>query len=664
MRWMLVLLVTTTAVYAQPSVDWTRVYGRGYNEQPMCVLEMPDGGYAVGGIHAGTSNAFRVWRFGADGEWLSTRDYVHTVGGVNAMAIGSNGGLALTGYGGSSQTAVIIQLDQSGNIYRSRYFGYEHTVPVGIAATPDSGFIVISSDNWYNHGDSLLFTRFGGNGQVAWQITRPDWKVNCVILLHDGNVIAAGRIRSNGNWEPRAIKFTTGGDVVWERSVGLPELEITGLAETGDGGFLVAQGAIITRTSALGIPVWTYEASDALPGWNHILAQPIVTSDNSYLVLKLGSGTRPGWGPTMLIPQYDVLSENGQLIRSHVVGRVGGWDSELVGAASRDGGAIICGTVAIDTDSLTLFLSRTCPADVVSGQVQVIESRHPTETAVRLIHAQGEIFEWSLTHVGPGLRARVGSTPLWDIPENGDGNDGDSIIFRARMPLRAGSIDTFFVEADSCASAMIYYTVGCHEDSLAIFHGYAAVGGLIADPTWGGFNVSFHSRCESLLDHWELISAPDWSPELAETTRLTPANDLGGATYSDIFLPAYFRRIIHPEVVDSFGCRVAFEQYTIVAVTNPADDHPLPVAAEFSLAAYPNPFNAETTIELELARPRDVHVRIVNVLGQEVARLWEGRLEAGPRTLHWNASANASGLYFAVAQAGGTVRTTKLLLLK
>jgi hypothetical protein len=95
-----------------------------------------------------------------------------------------------------------------------------------------------------------------------------------------------------------------------------------------------------------------------------------------------------------------------------------------------------------------------------------------------------------------------------------------------------------------------------------------------------------------------------------------------------------------------------------------ADDRPSPVASNFSLSAYPNPFNPSTSIEIELASPQSVTLSIVNILGQEVARLHDGRLNAGKQSFIWNGNAQSSGIYFAVARSDALVRTTKLLLLK
>jgi 5'-nucleotidase/UDP-sugar diphosphatase len=79
---------------------------------------------------------------------------------------------------------------------------------------------------------------------------------------------------------------------------------------------------------------------------------------------------------------------------------------------------------------------------------------------------------------------------------------------------------------------------------------------------------------------------------------------------------------------------------------------------------YPNPFNPATTIAYSL--PEDCHVRleIYNLLGQRVATLVEGWETAGQRSVRWDASGLASGVYVCRLAAGDYAQTRKMTLLK
>ncbi|MBN2417354.1 M20/M25/M40 family metallo-hydrolase [bacterium] len=80
--------------------------------------------------------------------------------------------------------------------------------------------------------------------------------------------------------------------------------------------------------------------------------------------------------------------------------------------------------------------------------------------------------------------------------------------------------------------------------------------------------------------------------------------------------------------------------------------------------AYPNPFNARTTIRVDLETAAFVNVAIFNSRGQEVAAVWDGRLDKGPHDLPWNADRMPAGLYFCRIISGVRNVVLKLALVK
>ena len=79
---------------------------------------------------------------------------------------------------------------------------------------------------------------------------------------------------------------------------------------------------------------------------------------------------------------------------------------------------------------------------------------------------------------------------------------------------------------------------------------------------------------------------------------------------------------------------------------------------------YPNPFNPSTTIKYDLPVDTRVTLRVFNIIGQEVATLVNGEQRAGYRSVEWNASELASGVYFYRLEAGNFTSVKKLLLLR
>jgi len=84
---------------------------------------------------------------------------------------------------------------------------------------------------------------------------------------------------------------------------------------------------------------------------------------------------------------------------------------------------------------------------------------------------------------------------------------------------------------------------------------------------------------------------------------------------------------------------------------------------------YPNPFNPETVVPFAIPETGDVRVAVYNLLGQEIAVLASGRLEAGFHRVTWNGNdasgrAMSTGIYFVKMVANGFTDVNKVMLLK
>ncbi len=80
---------------------------------------------------------------------------------------------------------------------------------------------------------------------------------------------------------------------------------------------------------------------------------------------------------------------------------------------------------------------------------------------------------------------------------------------------------------------------------------------------------------------------------------------------------------------------------------------------------YPNPFNPTTTIDFVVPQSGFATLKVYNVLGQEMATLFEGAADAGAvYTFRFNALNLPSGLYFYTLRATGSVETRRMLLIR
>jgi hypothetical protein len=84
---------------------------------------------------------------------------------------------------------------------------------------------------------------------------------------------------------------------------------------------------------------------------------------------------------------------------------------------------------------------------------------------------------------------------------------------------------------------------------------------------------------------------------------------------------------------------------------------------------YPNPFNPSTIIRYEIATASDVSLLVFDASGARVRELYRGPRRRGVYEVAWDAKNDAgrtvaSGIYFCRLEAGDTIETRKMLLLK
>jgi hypothetical protein len=99
--------------------------------------------------------------------------------------------------------------------------------------------------------------------------------------------------------------------------------------------------------------------------------------------------------------------------------------------------------------------------------------------------------------------------------------------------------------------------------------------------------------------------------------------------------------------------------------TSVDDNSPLDVPACFSVNQnYPNPFNPSTTISFTLSSESSVSLKVIDILGREVATLVSEEMPAGTYSRQWSAYNMPSGVYLYRLRAGDFVKTEKMILMK
>lgn len=100
--------------------------------------------------------------------------------------------------------------------------------------------------------------------------------------------------------------------------------------------------------------------------------------------------------------------------------------------------------------------------------------------------------------------------------------------------------------------------------------------------------------------------------------------------------------------------------------TNPVsiENETGPNDANFDLSTYPNPFNEAASIELFTGQPTEILIRAVNLLGQEIDKIYQGPASAGKTTYLWSNQELSSGMYFIVISTPQFTKSRKVVHLK
>jgi len=98
--------------------------------------------------------------------------------------------------------------------------------------------------------------------------------------------------------------------------------------------------------------------------------------------------------------------------------------------------------------------------------------------------------------------------------------------------------------------------------------------------------------------------------------------------------------------------------------TSVDDDPYASLPSHLGAGNYPNPFNAQTAINYNLPYAGQVRLEIYDLAGKKVTTLVDGSQNAGQKTVYWDASSMASGVYFFKLDFDGASETRKMVLVK
>jgi len=164
------------------------------------------------------------------------------------------------------------------------------------------------------------------------------------------------------------------------------------------------------------------------------------------------------------------------------------------------------------------------------------------------------------------------------------------------------------------------------------------------------------------VSHYAVYRSATSGFPVRDSTRLQMTTDSTIVDSSTSVGNKYFYRITTVDVHGNESIPTPELGITVTALPGVSE---MNLPDEFGLSQnYPNPFNPSTIIRYALPYKSNVSLTVFNTLGQQVAQLANGDMEAGYHQVQFDGNGLSSGVYFYRIHAGDFVETKRLILLK
>ena len=605
-------------------------------------------------------------------------------------------GFVVVGYAqnGSQKDILAARLSSVGQVIWTTYLGTTRDEEGwGVAQADDGNFIIagFGVDPTQNRnevvlaalsadGDSLWWRRYGSSGQT---------KARDLVKLPDGNFGVVGYMYNGSSSDVWLLKCDAEGDTLWTRTFGGDQTD-TGyrLQVRPNGGFVLVGttrsfgGGLddpwVIFTNAQGQNAINYTLGDA--GSEFANAVTVDMEGNSYV----GGRGSQGEGPP-LVAMFDV---NGQQEWSYYYAEEP--LAEVKGVVPRPIGGVMCfgandqgGThgwlMGVNSEGIREWSwELNVPSSEFHGVVPAMSGgalafgRAGNDGYVLRFGTSAGVSGVILDNVD-GLPEQgvyintvgIGSPAVSDV-------NGRFLIERppATYTLYAygpcvqsetfGSVEVF---ADSIVEIELEIGVPNYERiqssvNITAYNHQQATGQLYV-PNIGGGEMNFSVEAVSSSPPGNWLSVEPAAGTVAAGETLAVSVIVLADTTDDGVYDFYGQLFLHTN-----SCPDSTDYFPVLITVLDAGVLPQ-VPREFAFhAAYPNPFNPQTTLAFDLPRAADVQLIVYDVTGREVRRLVETRLDAGRHTVGFDGVALSSGIYFARLSCDDFVAQQKLLLVK
>lgn len=265
---------------------WSKTFGGSDDDRGADLIATSDGGFALLGSSKSsdkdvTSNAgaqdFWLLKISENGTilWQKTFGYAGADSGSALLQTQDNGYLitgvldvsASNGQGNSKAAQKhaggdiwALKLNNSGDLEWSKYYGGSFTdTPFGVVETADGNYIIAASSDSEDFnisnpkgGYDFWILKIASNGSLIWEKSFGGSEIDearAITATNDGHFMVVGDTRSsdkdvsnnNGGADLWMLKFTTEGDLIWEKTLGASSFDVArAISKTTDNGFIIA----------------------------------------------------------------------------------------------------------------------------------------------------------------------------------------------------------------------------------------------------------------------------------------------------------------------------------------------------------------------------------------------------------------------------------------
>lgn len=227
---------------------WQKVIGGNKNDKITCLLQLPDGGFILGGY--------------SDSDVINNNIDISSIG-KNLRSSATNAKNDKTESCRGDSDYWIVKIDPSGNkLWDKTFGGNDRELPMDMVADDKGNYMLVGYSfsrasgerTRENLGDSdYWLVNFNDLGQLNWEKTiggNDADRLTKVLLTADGGYLLGGysqssksydkSVESKGGSDYWIVKINEKGDIIWDKNVGgFNNENLTGMIYTQEGGVLI-----------------------------------------------------------------------------------------------------------------------------------------------------------------------------------------------------------------------------------------------------------------------------------------------------------------------------------------------------------------------------------------------------------------------------------------